>query len=371
MKYDKVASVLEQRIRCGDYLLTGLPAERELAAEQKVSHKTARRAVQQLIADRVLARGANGRLEISAEFQSRQAANQLKIAHLDPAFQTPQVKYWQASLTQAVRQYNVLFRPLTYVHWDDPVVSEVVNSFDGVFISPTTEPLPDSVANRLRSSSAHLVSLELDLTHLGIPSLSPFPADCIQYLLQYLWDLGHRKIACFNTQPVDAIIQARIDQWRSWCERRQTEAVLINEPVLPYENPLPKAYRVLCALLERDALDATAVVCTTEPAAAGCMRALREKGITIGEEVSVCAVNDEGMARYLNPTLTSLEVIDVEPYLRKCLEWMETRKKEEFGPLLLEPEKVPLFIGESTGPPVTLAPARERTEGLAPSRDGR
>ena len=44
-KYTEVMSVIERRIRAGDYLLSSIPGERKIAEETGVSYMTARRAV--------------------------------------------------------------------------------------------------------------------------------------------------------------------------------------------------------------------------------------------------------------------------------------------------------------------------------------
>ena len=44
-KYEQVMSVIERRVREGDYLLHHIPGERKIAEDTGVSYMTARRAV--------------------------------------------------------------------------------------------------------------------------------------------------------------------------------------------------------------------------------------------------------------------------------------------------------------------------------------
>ncbi len=55
-KYNEVMSVIKRRIREGDYFVDNIPGERRLAEETGVSYMTARRAVQQLLEEKVLIR---------------------------------------------------------------------------------------------------------------------------------------------------------------------------------------------------------------------------------------------------------------------------------------------------------------------------
>ena len=48
-KFKDVMSVIERRIRQGDYVLTPIPGERKIAEETGVSHMTARKAVRGLL----------------------------------------------------------------------------------------------------------------------------------------------------------------------------------------------------------------------------------------------------------------------------------------------------------------------------------
>ena len=54
IKYNEVMSVIKQRIREGDYFVESIPGERRLAEETGVSYMTARRAVLQLLEEKVL-----------------------------------------------------------------------------------------------------------------------------------------------------------------------------------------------------------------------------------------------------------------------------------------------------------------------------
>ena len=79
------------------------------------------------------------------------------------------------------------------------------------------------------------------------------------------------------------------------------------------------------------------------------MRALKDAGLEVGADVSVCAVNDEGIGRYLLKSLTALESLPRSHFLRQVTEWMISGDNWK-GPLLVQPGDVPLFKGETVGP---------------------
>src|SRR5262245_58199970 len=70
-KYTEVMSVIERRIREGDYLLDSIPGERKIAEETGVSYMTARRAVLRLLDQEVLVRQPSGALDVHPAYARR------------------------------------------------------------------------------------------------------------------------------------------------------------------------------------------------------------------------------------------------------------------------------------------------------------
>jgi hypothetical protein len=351
-KYKHIANVVARRIKQGDYVLNNVPAERELAFEQGVSHMTARKAVQKLVNDNILIRKPNGRLDINQVFRNGATNSRIDIAFLAPAWESYGMNLWRSAISTATQNIDSLVRPMTYVHWEDPIIMETMNSFHGVFLMPNTEAVPPVILEQLKSSPAALVWLDEDQSASGIVSICPTPTSSIRALLAHLWDLGHRTVDVLHTQPADATGVERIGEWNLWREETGAAGTLLNYPVKTYESPLPKAYDVMSGLLQKKEFRATALVCTTEPAAMGAVRAILDHGLVVGEDISVAVINDEGLARYLSPRMTAIEMTDPVPFITACAKWVAAGGGQWDGPLRLQPDKPALYIGESTGPPL-------------------
>jgi DNA-binding LacI/PurR family transcriptional regulator len=158
--------------------------------------------------------------------------------------------------------------------------------------------------------------------------------------------MGHQRIDCLNTQCEDAVIRERIASWQKFLKKKGLQGVLRSQPT---NKPLSGAYEYVAKLLREGHLLATALYCTTGPCAIGAMRALKDAGLEVGRDVSVCAVNDEGIGRFLLKSLTALESQPRSYFLRRVTEWMLSGNKWK-GSLLVEPEDAPLFQGETVGP---------------------
>lgn len=345
-KSNQVLSILERRIRHGDYLGQDLPAERELALEIGVSRMTARKAVQRLVESGLLQRQPNGRVAVSKGKEE----GALRVAFLVPTLTSMDVELWRMGLEHVAHKFNASMRTILYVHWDDPAILEALDAFDGVFLNPNSEPIPERIVERLREARRGVAILGRDMSAMGLPSVDLFPPAAVQQLLDHLAALGHRTIDCFNIQTVDSVIAARIEQWNLWRAANQMEGRLLGDPVRPYMDvPRAQAYQQMNKLLD-EGWNGTALCCTTAPAAIGAMRALRDRKIEVGKDVSVGVINDEGMGRYLSPSLTSIEMPEPDSYLAVCLDWMRRQGSGWMGPLLLQANKLSLFVGESTGP---------------------
>ncbi|RYG64148.1 LacI family transcriptional regulator, partial [bacterium] len=168
--------------------------------------------------------------------------------------------------------------------------------------------------------------------------------------LDHLSGLGHTQIAAFNTHPFVPAIEERLRQWQQWIDGHGLGGELINEAVAPRADARDKAYELARdRLASGQGLGGTAVLCTTMPVALGVMRAINEHGLTIGRDISICVVNDEGMARFLNPPLTSTCLANPTTAVREAVEWMTGSAWN--GPLLKCYKEVDLFIGGSTSAP--------------------
>ena len=246
----------------------------------------------------------------------------------------------------AVVACGAIVRSLGYEHYGDTVISTALEGFDGVFLLPLTdEKIPASLLRRMKAATARIVVLDQNETGIGLRSVIVFPFASGDKLLGHLRDLGHRRIDCLNIHARNPVIEARIAGWRAFMERHGLSGELISSRA---NGSLETAYRLMSGRLRAAGGASPAIYGTTVHAAIGAMRAVHEHGLRIGRDVSVCAVNDEGLGRYLVPSLTSLQTPPRARYVRKAVDWM-IRRTEWEKPSLIQPRDAPLFVGESTG----------------------
>lgn len=346
-QYLQVAEIVRKRVLHGDYSLKAFPSERKLAEDLGVNYMTVRHSLRILEEENLLVRQPNGRLSVKRG-GGRGGKSHFNFAFVAPTFSSSTVEAWRFRIEELAASQPCSVRPVLYMHWDDPTLTDALEGFDGVFLNPIPESVPPAIVSILREPQHPVVIVDEDYSAFGIPSVQLFPPVFVQKLLNHLEACGHTKIGCLNTQPSCREIDQRINQWKDWMTARGYQGLLANYPVTPHTDAIGSAYRRMRKILSDKTRPETAWICITTPAAVGAMRAMQDLGIQPGKDVAICAVNGDYLASMLNPPVTSLEPMDPAPFISICLDWMMKGPKKWKGPLLMCPETVPLVIREST-----------------------
>lgn len=348
-KFNHIAEIIEARLKSGEYSVDGMPGERQIAAELGVSHMTARRAVQELVGRGLIPRRPVGGLRQS-EKRLRPKAD-LHIAYVDAAFASDTQTYWLRAVEEVVQKQNGRVHCFAYLNpWDRALTDALDDEFDGVFMVPpfTLSPL---VLQRLQKMRHKVVTLFYDLTEHGLPCIDQGSPRFIWRIAKHFAALGHTRVDCLNTQPQNGLIQQRIDRWVEGAKKFGLDTVVHDHAVKPFERPDEAALKVAPRIIKNPERGITGLFCTTSGAARGVMRAAYENGMWIGRELSLASCDNTQEARLLVPSLTTLDNPKPHALIERGLEWMRTGGKEWEGSLKLEPENVPLWLGESTRPP--------------------
>ncbi|RMD76959.1 MAG: GntR family transcriptional regulator [Lentisphaerae bacterium] len=343
-KCDKIVRILEERIVRGEYLTRIFPAERELAQEMNVSRMTARKAVLTLLEKGLLERLPNGRIRsrpIDAEGKPRRHA-----AFLLPAGLSPDHQIWEQAILRAAKDYGIGIHPYVYDHPSAMLLQEIVESFDGVFILAETFMGKERY---LRDSAKPVFVLGNDLSRFGIVSIQLFPAGCGTILFDYLYRLGHREIAFLCTgEAYDDVLNQRIRDWQNWmAEHPDCSGRLIQRHTEWHTDRAQQSFAAMSELLAAGSHQESALVCGTVWMAMGAIKALRSHHLDVPQDVAVCTFNGEGIGQWFNPSITSLEMADPTPVLKRCMEIICSGGNWT-GPLLCSAGEPHLFEGEST-----------------------
>ncbi|HEX4028780.1 MAG TPA: LacI family DNA-binding transcriptional regulator [Terracidiphilus sp.] len=181
----------------------------------------------------------------------------------------------------------------------------------------------------------------------------------VRLAIEHLHGLGHRRIAILRGPRAIPDSEFR---WES-SQQVAREMDLKLDPTLIVRidaagwsmktghHPMAPeiGYKPTQALLERTR-DFTALFCFNDIAAIGAMRALKEAGLRVPEDVSVVGFDDILSAAYATPSLTTVRQPLREMGKRGAqilLERIADREKDFSGEVVMSPE---LVVRESTGP---------------------
>lgn len=181
----------------------------------------------------------------------------------------------------------------------------------------------------------------------------------VDQALRYLYELGHRRIA-FMRGP-RAIPDSEF-RWQSIQQVAQEIGLKLHPSLVVridaagwsmktgYHPMAPEiGYKPMEALLEKTR-DFTAVFCFNDIAAIGAIRALKDAGLRVPEDVSVVGFDDILSAAFATPSLTTVRQPLAEMGKRGAqvlLEQINDRQKKFPAEIVMSPE---LVVRESTGP---------------------
>jgi DNA-binding LacI/PurR family transcriptional regulator len=199
------------------------------------------------------------------------------------------------------------YRLLTFIESSDHISSyeELINTnrVDGFILSNTNEN--DLRVQRLIELGFPFVAFgranpQWDFSYVDVDGRAGIHAATAHLLAQ-----GHRRIAILAWPPgsqtgdvrlqgyLDAMRRVGIESRPAWIQRLQ--------------NGVDNAQRVTRELLALEATERpTALVCLTDLMAIGAMRGIEDAALRIGLDVAVTGFDDDPIAEYLRPSLTSL-----------------------------------------------------------------
>jgi len=123
-------------------------------------------------------------------------------------------------------------------------------------------------------------------------------------LVQYICSMGHRRIAYIHGAP-SAVTTNRLSSFYATTEKRGIKTPDEYVCEAPYRDAV-KTYEQTLRLLELPE-PPTCILFPDDFAAFGGIRAIREKGLRIPEDISVAGYDGIQAARHLDPQLTTLK----------------------------------------------------------------
>lgn len=232
---------------------------------------------------------------------------------------------------------------------------------DGLIFATSGDDF-EAVREELRNDIPIVV---VDLNTLG------FPTDAVLFdnhrggwlATRHLLDLGHRRIACITGPSRQSI---RRDRELGYRQALAEASAPVDETLVREGDFRPdSAYRHALDLL-RLPDPPTAIFAANDLMAMGVLRATRELGVVVPDQLSVVGFDDIALAAFTTPALTTISIPKVEmgqAAARMLLQRVEKPDKP-IEQLVLEIE---LIVRESTAPLAALSSRPNLSKRRAPT----
>lgn len=301
----RVANSVREQIHSGRFKPGDkLPSYSEMVAEYGVSMVTVDRIYNHLEQEGLIVR-QQGRGTFVAEPKATARKNAIALCVPMPRTQNASPAYW-TELREGVSE--VLQREGIALTVIDDLAPGLADRCDGMLHASyqSLEKVRGFVPGNFPLVSV-IVPQE------GMVSVLSDDADGVRQSVEYLLQLGHRRIA-FMAQGSDlelelwringyqnALAQAGIDIPENWMRRGSGRTV---------NNFLVWGRAMMTQWLQEDwlTLGCTALVTQNDEMAVGAMQALQENGIDIPGQVSVVGFDSTTWCDFVSPTLTSVEI---------------------------------------------------------------
>ncbi|WP_186576380.1 LacI family DNA-binding transcriptional regulator [Aquibacillus kalidii] len=225
--------------------------------------------------------------------------------HLNTGFRHPFLQDILASFKDVIGEhgYDLVF--FTNNHPDNQVETFEARArnrnVDGLFLLgvPRTDPNLDTIAN----SDIPCMSIDLDLIGPRANYLSSDNFGGAMSAVDYLVEMGHEDIAyisdIFSTKPGH-------DRLVGFKKGMEKHGLQVKHNWIELSNFSEQGGYISTIKLLQDASHPTAIFCAGDMMAIGAMRAIKEKGLKIGEDISVIGFDDISLLSYVNPSLTTI-----------------------------------------------------------------
>jgi len=202
--------------------------------------------------------------------------------------------------------YNMM---LANSHWVVEEELKCIQMFeegrvDGILmISGGSEEKLDNYLDNLASNNLDIVVVDRKIKNENIPKLNSDNFDAGYRATKYLIDLGHTKIAHIKGEDI-ASSHASRDRVAGY-EKALSEAGIKEKIIYPGFFARKKAYQVTKKLITEHS-EVTAIFYSSDMMAIGGLKALKNMGLRVPEDISIIGIDGIEMAALMDPPITTL-----------------------------------------------------------------
>jgi len=303
LKYREIERGLREEIAAGVWQAGDrLPGEYELAARFNVAYLTMRQAIANLLEEGILIRvRGKGTFVAGSDVSLPPLTTRRPTALLFPInWQRIDPDYFPELLEGFQQATEASGHRTPNVNYDDAERPGVLEPNSAVACL-LLEEAHQQLVERLRDAGHRVLAINHYTGRRSIPSVRIDDASGVERAVDYLVGLGHRHIGFLVGNPGNLDGLDRLRGFRSAVRRHGLRKTV--EFGAGFEEACGyQAARDLFAAPNPP----TALLCASDLSAIGAIRAAREKGLSLPEDLSVVGFGDFSVSDYIQPRLTTV-----------------------------------------------------------------
>ena len=221
-------------------------------------------------------------------------------------------------------EYNLLFASLECNSKKELLLPKILkeHNIDGLII----------IGVRDRAFISHLAREEIPTVliddHFPVQNMDFIVLDnkpAIYNVVKYLYRLGHRSIGYLDSEVSSSSFSERLAGYQKALREFSLKEILIAKGIPCVEGGDETIKQISSSSLP------SAIFCANDGLAIGAMKAIKEKGLRIPEDISIIGFDDQEMASYTDPPLTTVRVPKEEMgrlAVRRVLERVNGERKK-------------------------------------------
>ena len=286
-----------------------LPVASELMETLNISHGTAMRALKVLADEGVIVRPMGKlRYRIAERFERVSA----RISMVRPDFPSSDLDGMVQSVYEAGKKRNWKFNQYCFRKSDEVDFTRIMGEADAMVLIPTAEFISEELVRALLKPERPVAVLLQHLRHPGINNVCINDFRVGELAAETLFERGHRRILFVKDQPDETTMAERYRGFSAAAERFGIPCGgewFLDTHIHAFEDGRENCYRALSELIGRKKPEFTAVFCASMMGGVAALRAVREQGLAVPDDIAVLAFGGESdLAPYLYPPLSCVEI---------------------------------------------------------------
>ena len=286
-----------------------LPVASELMETLDISHGTAMRALKVLADEGLIVRPlGRQRYRIAERFERVSA----RICMIRPDFPSSSLDNMVQSVYAAGQRRNWKFNQYCFRKSEEVDFARVMGEADATVLIPAAEFIGPELVKALLKPARPVVVLLQHLRHPGINNVCIDDFRIGELAAETLYEHGHRRILFIKDQPDETTMAERFRGFSAAAKRLNIPSggeLFFDAHTNVFEDGRENCYRLFSALLDRGRPDFTAVFSASLEGGIVALRALREHGLRVPDDIAVLSFGGEdALPAYLYPPLSCIEI---------------------------------------------------------------